>query len=101
MLLRATDIEVSFATHLVLRGANLSVAKGECIALIGNNGSGKSTFLKVLAGTLVPNHGTVERMAPAGLLEQSPNLPGETVGESLQEAQSWHQQLLDAYQSAI
>ena len=44
MLLRATDIEVSFGTHLVLRGADLVVNRGECVALIGNNGSGKSTF---------------------------------------------------------
>ena len=101
MLLRATEIEVSFATHLVLRGANLSVVKGECVALIGNNGSGKSTLLKVLAGTLSPDHGTVERMAPAGLLEQSPSLPGQTVEQSLREAQAWHHDLLNSYQAAI
>ena len=101
MLLRATDIEVSFGTHLVLRGADLMVNRGECVALIGNNGSGKSTLLKVLAGTLVPNHGEVERNAPAGLLEQNPNLPGRTVGEALAESQSWHQELLDNYQSAV
>jgi len=101
MLLRATDIEVSFATHLVLRGANLMVKRGECVALIGNNGSGKSTLLRVLAGTLVPNHGEVERNAPAGLLEQNPTLPGATVGEALAEAQAWHAQLLEDYQTAI
>ena len=101
MLIRARDIEVSFATHLVLRGADISVNSGECVALIGNNGSGKSTLLKVLAGELEPNHGTVERSAPAGLLEQSPALPGATVGDALREAQSWHQDLLDRYQAAI
>jgi ATP-binding cassette subfamily F protein uup len=101
MLLRATDIEVSFATHLVLRGANLMVKRGECVALIGNNGSGKSTLLKVMAGTLVPNHGEVERNAPAGLLEQDPTLPGATVGEALAEAQAWHSELLEDYQTAI
>jgi len=101
MLIRATDIEVSFATHLVLRGANITVSKGECVALIGNNGSGKSTFLRVLAGDLIPDHGTVERHAPAGMLEQNPSLPGDTIRSSLEDAQSWHQTLLDDYQSAI
>jgi ATP-binding cassette subfamily F protein uup len=101
MLIRATDIEVSFATHLVLRGANITVSKGECVALIGNNGSGKSTLLRVLAGDLRPDHGTVERHAPAGMLEQNPSLPGDTIRSSLEDAQSWHQTLLDDYQSAI
>ena len=100
MLIRATDIEVSFSTHLVLRGASITVSKGECVALIGNNGSGKSTLLKVLSGALKPNHGTVERNSPAGLLEQNPTFPGETVREALDDAQAWHQELQDAYQAA-
>ena len=101
MLLRATDIEVSFSHHLVLRGANLSVSAGECVALIGNNGSGKSTLLKVLAGNLRPNSGTVERHAPAGLLEQDPQIPGSTVREALEDALAWHGELLAQYQTAI
>ena len=101
MLLRATDIEVSFSHHLVLRGANLSVSSGECVALIGNNGSGKSTLLKVLAGQLSPNSGTVEVNTPAGLLEQDPQIPGSTVREALEEAQAWHAELLAKYQTAI
>jgi ATP-binding cassette subfamily F protein uup len=101
VLIRATDIEVSFSTHLVLRGASITVSKGECVALIGNNGSGKSTLLKVLSGTLKPNHGTVDRNSPAGLLEQNPTFPGETVREALDDAQAWHQELQDAYQAAI
>ncbi len=101
MLLRATDIEVSYSHHLVLRGASLTVRAGECVALIGNNGSGKSTLLKVLAGTVQPNSGTVERAAEPGLLEQDPELPGPTVGDSLRDAQSWHASLLSGYQAAV
>lgn len=101
MLIRAQDIEVAFSDHQILRGANLTVNEGECVALIGNNGSGKSTLLKVLAGQLKPDHGTVERSTPAGLLEQSPTLPGSTVHDALQEAQAWHTELTTAYQAAI
>ena len=101
MLVRATDIEVSFSHHLVLRSANIAVSAGECVGLIGNNGSGKSTLLKVLAGSLSPNSGTVERHAPAGLLEQDPQIPGSTVREALEDAQAWHGELLSQYQAAI
>jgi ATP-binding cassette subfamily F protein uup len=101
VLLRATDIEVAFGEHHVLRGAQLTIRAGECVALIGNNGSGKSTLLGVLAGTIVPDDGRVERMALPGLLEQIPSLPGTTVGEALTEAMSWHTSLLADYQSAV
>ena len=101
MLLRASDIEVSYSHHLVLRGANFSIQSGECVALIGNNGSGKSTLLKVLAGAVSPNSGTVERWAEPGLLDQSPSIPGTTVGEALRDAQAWHSQLLDDYERCI
>lgn len=101
MLLRATDIEVSYSHHLVLRGANLTVKSGECVALIGNNGSGKSTLLKVLSGKIQPNSGTVDRFADPGLLEQNPTIPGATVQEALEQAQSWHAKLLTEYQHAV
>ena len=101
MLIRAQNIEVAFSNRLVLRDANLTVSAGECVALIGHNGSGKSTLLRVLAGSLVPQQGSIERHTPAGLLEQDPKLPGDTVGASLEEAQSWHSALLDAYQHAV
>jgi ATP-binding cassette subfamily F protein uup len=101
MILRAQDIEVAFADRLILRGASLSVSDGQCVGLVGANGSGKSTLLKVLAGDLKPDHGSVFRRAPAGLLEQVPNLPGETVQEALDEAVAWHHELMAAYEVAI
>jgi len=101
MLIRATDIELSYATHLVLRGASLTVSKGECVALIGNNGSGKSSLLNVLCGKVQPDSGTVDRMAVPGLLTQDSSLPGEQVGDALRDALIWHETLLHDYQTAI
>jgi len=101
MLLRAQSIEVAFGDRLVLRGADLSVAAGECVGLVGNNGSGKSTLLKVLAGRLQPDHGDVFRTAEPGLLRQSPDLPGETVQDALDEAIAWHAVLLSSYEEAL
>ncbi len=101
MILRAQGIEVAFADQLILRGADLSVSKGECVGLVGPNGSGKSTLLRVLAGLLEPDHGTVHRQAPAGLLDQAPVLRGSTVQDALDEAISWHHQLVAAFETAI
>lgn len=42
-----------------LRGLDLAVTKGECVGLLGRNGAGKSTTLKLLAGKLKPSAGTV------------------------------------------
>jgi ABC-2 type transport system ATP-binding protein len=44
----------------VLKGINLSVKRGEAVALVGPNGAGKSTFLYLLARTLRPDRGTIE-----------------------------------------
>lgn len=49
-----------YTTNEVLRGISFSVKKGESIALIGHNGCGKSTTLKLLTRILRPNAGTVE-----------------------------------------
>ena len=42
-----------------LKEVSLTVKKGECVGIIGLNGAGKSTFLQIVAGTLLPNCGTV------------------------------------------
>ena len=43
----------------VLRGVSFSVREGEAVGLIGANGAGKSTFLKILAGQLETTNGTI------------------------------------------
>ena len=43
----------------VLRGVELTLARGELVALLGTNGSGKTTLLRTFAGTLAPERGTV------------------------------------------
>ena len=56
----------------ILRGAELSVAAGETVALMGRNGAGKSTLLRHAAGLLAPTRGSVERAGRVALLLQNP-----------------------------
>lgn len=58
--IRAEDIEVSFGERAILSGVDLAVEPGEAVAVVGANGAGKTTFMKVLAGVLEPDGGRVE-----------------------------------------
>ncbi|AKM33069.1 ABC transporter ATP-binding protein [Pandoraea faecigallinarum] len=53
------DIGLSYGKHAILRGVDLSVARGELVSVLGPSGSGKSTLLRIAAGLLMPSHGTV------------------------------------------
>ncbi|MFI5610708.1 ABC transporter ATP-binding protein [Amycolatopsis sp. NPDC051903] len=58
-LLAANDLEKSFGPTQALRGAGVSVAPGEVLAIMGPSGSGKSTLLHCLAGIVRPDAGTI------------------------------------------
>jgi putative ABC transport system ATP-binding protein len=55
----ARDLVISFGETPALRGASVSVKRGEVLAVMGASGSGKSTLLHCLAGILVPQSGEV------------------------------------------
>jgi putative ABC transport system ATP-binding protein len=58
-LIEARDLVMSFGPTLALRGASVSLRRGEILAVMGPSGSGKSTLLHCLAGILVPGEGEV------------------------------------------
>ena len=76
-LVQCNDVSVSFAAQRVLDGVSVSVYEGERVGLMGANGTGKTTLLRVCAGVLAPEAGTVamSRGLRVGFLEQEPNLP--------------------------
>ena len=58
-MLVANDITLSFGQRVLFKDVNLKFLPGNCYGLIGANGAGKSTFLKVLAGEIEANRGSV------------------------------------------
>ena len=58
-LLEARDVHKSFGHTPALNGANLTVSRGEIVAIMGPSGSGKSTLLHCLAGIFTPDSGTI------------------------------------------
>ena len=59
VIIEARELVLSFGETPALRGADLSVQRGEILAVMGPSGSGKSTLLHCLAGILVPDSGEV------------------------------------------
>ena len=60
-LLTATEVTVRYGNRAVLDAATLGIQEGERIGLVGRNGSGKTTFLRLLAGLQSPDAGEVTR----------------------------------------
>ena len=58
-MLRLDRVDVSYGSVRVLHGISLHVEKGECVALLGSNGAGKSTTLKTVSGLLHPEGGSI------------------------------------------
>ena len=74
-LLRFDTIGLEFGEQVILRDAEFSIDKGERICLIGRNGAGKSTTLKLIIGTLEPDRGEI--ISKSGLIvsQLEQNLP--------------------------
>jgi ATP-binding cassette subfamily F protein uup len=60
-ILTATEITVSYGDRTVLDAATLAIDEGDRIGLVGRNGCGKTTFLRILAGLQAPDSGDVTR----------------------------------------
>src|SRR3954468_13213779 len=85
-LVIATDLEVHHNDYVVLDKATFSIDEHARIGMVGRNGSGKSTFLKLLTGELSPDAGTVVRRRDLviGYLPQDFTLdPGLNVDENI------------------
>lgn len=67
-MISVQNVTLSFGKRVLFDEVNINFTKGNCYGIIGANGAGKSTFLKIISGEIEPNKGTVsitpgERMA--------------------------------------
>jgi len=89
-LLRAADVQLSFGSRTVFQGLTLTIEEGERVGLIGVNGSGKSSLMKILAGAARADAGELQlrRGSRITYLPQEPEFaPGATVASELSVAQ--------------
>jgi len=87
-ILSATNITLQFGDDVILDSVSLTLEPGERIGVVGRNGCGKSTLIKILAGVLKPTDGSVSSSkATIGYLHQNPNLnPDHTLREAVASA---------------
>ena len=80
------NIEKSYGTRLLFKEVNITFTTEKRLGLVGINGTGKSTFLKILAGQMEPDKGTIERNGKASIhyLAQTPEFdPDSTLLEAV------------------
>ncbi|OQY07803.1 MAG: ABC transporter ATP-binding protein [Desulfobacteraceae bacterium 4572_123] len=81
-LISIKNVRLGFGTPLLLDGINLQIGPGEKIGLIGRNGSGKSTFVKLIQGDLLPDQGNIwhrKGLKTAGIPQDVPDTISGTV----------------------
>lgn len=78
-MLHVGNLTVSYGNLRILRGVSFEVPSGSIVALLGGNGSGKSTTLKTIIGLLIPDEGTI-RFENRDIVKLS---PGERVAAGL------------------
>src|SRR5512138_2578321 len=58
-MISASNVTLSYGKRVLFKDVNIKFTSGNCYGLIGANGAGKSTFLKILSGELEPDKGAV------------------------------------------
>ena len=99
--IRAEGITLTLGDRTVLDQADVTVSAGSRLAIVGENGRGKTTLLHVLAGTLAPDSGTVTRAGTLALVEQDLDADDDrTVGDLIHDAIGESLAVLDRLEAA-
>ncbi len=99
-LLHAAGLGLSFGSRTVFDGLTFTIEEGERVGLVGVNGSGKSSLMKILARAAEPDHGELQlkRGASVTYLPQEPVFPPDaTVASELEVARAPLKAALDAH----
>jgi len=82
--LTATDLACRRGERLLFRGLSLDLRAGDVLHVTGENGTGKTSLLRILAGLLSPYSGEVSHEGAIGMLDERPALdPDQPLGEAL------------------
>ena len=105
-LLRFDQVTLSFGDHVILREADLAIEAGERICLIGRNGAGKSTTLRLISGELEPDQGEIvgsTHLVVSQLAQTLPEALDQPVREVVRSGLADIERLLEQYrrQSAL
>lgn len=102
VLLSAKDLVVEYGEQKVLQEASLSIHDGDRIGLVGKNGAGKSTFLRIISGLMEPDSGEIAQRngLVVSFLSQEFTLDEEkTVKDNIMSGAGYIKELLDRYES--
>ena len=98
-LVNLKDVDKGYGSRSVLRGVTLGIAEGDRIGVVGRNGDGKSTLLKLIAGTETADAGQVTRTGGVSLamIGQGDDLdPSRTIREELVGGRADHEWAADS-----
>jgi ABC transport system ATP-binding/permease protein len=92
-VIRAEHVTKSFGDRMIIKDFSLRIQRGDRIGVVGSNGTGKSTLLKLLTGEIAPDSGTVTlaKTLDSVIIDQQRSLmaPDKTVREVLADGGDW------------
>ena len=100
-ILATEQVSHSYNDRWLFKNLHFALQKGDRVALVGVNGTGKSTLLKILAGIVIPSDGKVvkEKGIRIGVLAQEPDFTGmKTVNDFIYSSDNEQQQLIKEYE---
>ncbi len=103
-LVNANDVSLAFGTRTLLDRVSLGLSAGDVIGVVGRNGDGKSTLLRLLTGDLQPDEGRITRTSSVsvGVLTQAEQVtPGETVRDLIVAGAPDHVWASDTYKREV
>lgn len=103
-ILSTEQVSHSYNDKWLFTDLHFALQKGDRVALVGINGTGKSTLLKILAETVIPNKGRVvkEKGLRVGYLPQDPDFSDlKTINDFIYSAENEQQQLIQEYEEMI
>lgn len=103
VILTATNLCVSFGEQIILDNASLSIHEGDRIGLVGRNGAGKSTFLKIISDIIGPDSGEIAKkknLEVSFLSQEFTLLESHTVYENIISGAQKFLDLIEKYEKA-